>query len=59
MQSKKIVLLANGEAKAEIIEKMLFGEISPNVPASILQLHPHVIVILDKEAAKYIEDKIK
>nr|WP_330407984.1 glucosamine-6-phosphate deaminase [Vallitalea guaymasensis] len=58
MQSKKIVLLANGEAKAKIIEKMLFGEISPNVPASILQLHPHVIVILDKEAAKYIEDKV-
>ncbi|WP_458786468.1 glucosamine-6-phosphate deaminase [Vallitalea sediminicola] len=59
MQSKKIVLLANGEAKAKIIEKMLFGEISPNVPASILQLHPHVIVILDKEAAKYIQDKIQ
>jgi glucosamine-6-phosphate deaminase len=58
MQSKKIVLLANGEGKAKIIEKMLFGEISPNVPASILQLHPHVIVILDKEAAKYIEEKI-
>ncbi|MCT4543066.1 MAG: glucosamine-6-phosphate deaminase [Vallitalea sp.] len=58
MQSRKILLLANGEAKAKIIEKMLFGEISPNVPASILQLHPHVIVILDKEAAKYIEDKV-
>ncbi|WP_281818865.1 glucosamine-6-phosphate deaminase [Vallitalea longa] len=58
MQSKKIVLLANGEAKAKIIDKMLFGEISPNVPASILQLHPHVILILDKEAAEYIQDKI-
>lgn len=58
MQSNKIVLLANGKGKAKIIDKMLFGEISPNVPASILQLHPHVIVIIDKEAAKYIEDKI-
>lgn len=59
MQSKKILLLANGEGKAEIINKMLFGEISPNVPASILQLHPHVIIIVDQEAGKYIINKIK
>lgn len=59
MQSKKIMLLANGESKAEIIDKMLFGEISPNVPASILQLHPHVIIVVDKEAGKYIHDKVK
>lgn len=59
MQSKKILLLANGESKAQIIDKMLFGEISPNVPASILQLHPHVIIVVDKEAAQYIEHKVK
>lgn len=51
MLAKKIVLLANGKNKADIISKTLKGHITPNVPASILQLHPDVTVILDKEAA--------
>lgn len=51
MLAKKIILLANGKGKAEIISKALKGKITPNVPASILQLHPDVTVILDKEAA--------
>lgn len=45
MQAKKIVLIANGEAKREIIEKAFFGPITPRVPASILQIHPDVTVI--------------
>ena len=45
MQARKILLVANGAAKKEIIEKAFFGPIDPQVPASILQLHPDVTVI--------------
>lgn len=51
MQSKKILLLANGASKAEAIYEMVKGKISPEVPASILQLHNDVTLVLDKEAA--------
>lgn len=52
MQAKQILLLANGASKAKVIKDMITGPISPAVPASILQLHGNVTVILDQEAAK-------
>jgi len=45
MQAKKVLLIANGKNKKEIMEKAFFGPITPEVPASILQLHPDVTVI--------------
>lgn len=45
MQSKKAILIANGDDKREIMKKALFGPITPSVPASILQLHKDLIVI--------------
>ena len=45
MQAKKVLLVANGAAKKDILEKAFFGPIDPKVPASILQLHPDVTVI--------------
>lgn len=54
LHSKKIVLLASGHSKAKILHDMLFGEVTPNLPASILQLHNDVNLILDKEAARII-----
>lgn len=51
MRAKKIVLLASGEGKAEAIYNTVKGPITPKVPASILQLHPDVTIIVDKEAA--------
>ena len=45
MGAKKIVLVANGKAKKEIVEKAFFGPITPAIPASILQLHPNCTVI--------------
>lgn len=54
MQSKMIVLLANGETKADAIYKTVKGKISPEVPASIIQLHPNVIVIIEKRAAELL-----
>ena len=51
MNSKKIILLANGLNKAVAIERAVKGKINPNIPASILQLHNDVTIIIDKEAA--------
>ncbi len=48
MQAKKVLLVANGAAKKEIVEKAFFGPIDPKVPASILQLHPDVTVIFSE-----------
>ncbi|MDW7669794.1 MAG: glucosamine-6-phosphate deaminase [Bacillota bacterium] len=58
MHSKKIILIANGDNKSKILEEMLFGDITPNVPASILQLHNNVTLILDKKAAKYVIERL-
>ncbi|MGB7595061.1 MAG: glucosamine-6-phosphate deaminase [Erysipelotrichaceae bacterium] len=52
LRAKKILLIATGDKKAHAVYGMIKGPISENVPCSILQKHPHVIVILDKEAAK-------
>ncbi len=54
LSAKKIILLATGESKAEAILKTIKGKITPLVPASILQLHDDVTVIIDKDAAKYL-----
>lgn len=45
MQAKKILLIANGKAKRNILEKAFYGPITPEIPASILQLHPDITVI--------------
>lgn len=51
MHSKQIVLLAFGDNKADAIKALIEGPITENVPASILQDHPNVVVICDKAAA--------
>ncbi len=45
MGAKKVLLIANGASKKEILEKALFGPITPEVPASLLQLHPDLTVV--------------
>ena len=49
LQAKKILLIANGKAKKEILEKAFFGPITPAIPASILQLHPDITVVYSEE----------
>ena len=51
LQAKHIILLAFGEQKADAINKMVNGKITTAVPASVLQKHPNVTVILDKQVA--------
>ena len=57
MKSKKILLIANGEGKAEILYKACCGAITPHIPASVLQLHPDVVVVADDAALKVIKEK--
>lgn len=57
MQARHILLIVNGNNKAEILEKALFGPVTPSVPASILQLHPNVTVVADTDALKVVREK--
>ena len=52
LEARRIVLLAAGASKADAVERSLRGPVSQSVPASALQLHPHVIVILDEAASR-------
>ena len=54
MKSKKILLLASGKNKAEAINALVNGPITPKLPASILQLHQDVTLILDEGAASLL-----
>ncbi|MBQ4187741.1 MAG: glucosamine-6-phosphate deaminase [Firmicutes bacterium] len=56
MKAKKILLVANGTGKADAIAKTLEGPITPWVPASILQLHPDVTIIVDEAAASGLKE---
>ena len=50
MQAKKILIVVNGENKADIVERAFFGPVTPEVPASILQLHNDVTLVGDEAA---------
>jgi len=53
-QADKIVLIASGFSKAEILEQALFGPVTPEVPASILQMHKDVTLVADADAMSAI-----
>lgn len=55
MAAKKILLIALGNGKAEILEKALFGDVTPAVPASILRFAKDVTVVADEEALSVIK----
>lgn len=50
MAAKRILVVANGAGKAQIVHDAFYGPVTPQVPASVLQLHPDVTVIVDAEA---------
>jgi len=54
MMAKRIILLASGEGKAKIMQKALYGPITTMVPASLLQLHHDVTVVVDNLAARLL-----
>jgi glucosamine-6-phosphate deaminase len=57
MDAREIVLVAVGKQKAKAVSLMAEGPVTASCPASVLQLHPKVKVILDTEAAHLLERK--
>lgn len=57
MAARKILLVATGAGKAQALYASLYGPITPNVPASILQLHNDVTVVADEDALSLIREK--
>ena len=56
MSAKQILMVANGKGKAQILKQAFQGPVTPQVPASILQLHPQVILVADEEALSEMEN---
>ena len=54
MNARKILFVANGASKAQTVYDSLKGPITPRVPASIIQLHRDVTVVVDEEAGKFL-----
>jgi len=59
LRAKKILVLSSGSEKADMIAESFYSPIDVQVPASILQLHPNVDLILDEQAASIIQTKIE
>ncbi|WP_302251702.1 6-phosphogluconolactonase [uncultured Alistipes sp.] len=54
MRADRIILMAWGEEKARIVQKVVEGDITGQVPASYLQEHPHIEVVIDENAAQLL-----
>jgi len=57
MSSKKILILASGKNKADAVKWLVEGYVDPELPASLLQRHPEVILIVDEDAASLLQKK--
>lgn len=55
MKAKKILLIASGKNKAEVLAALSSGKITTKIPATLLQVHPDVTVIVDEDAASLIK----
>lgn len=55
MKAKKIMVIASGEGKAEVVEAMMSGKITTEIPATMLQMHRDVVLIVDEDAAKLLK----
>ena len=54
MQARQILVVVSGEDKADIVQRAFFGPVEPQVPASILQMHPNVVLCGDRAALSRI-----
>ena len=57
MQAKKILVVVSGEDKADAVAKAFAGPVTPQVPASILQIHPDVVLVGDRAALAQLDRK--
>ena len=54
MHARKVLMVVSGKDKAEIIKKAFFGPVTPQVPASILQMHPDFTLVADEDALSLV-----
>lgn len=57
MKAKQLIMMAKGEKKADLVKRMIYGEVTPDFPSSIIQRHPNVIVCLDRNAASQSKEE--
>lgn len=54
MNARKVLMVVSGKDKAEIVKKAFFGPVTPQVPASILQMHPDFTLVADEDALSLV-----
>ena len=54
MNARKVLMIVSGKDKAEIVKKAFFGPVTPQVPASILQMHPDFVLVADEDALSLV-----
>jgi glucosamine-6-phosphate deaminase len=59
MHTRKLILIAKGVHKADIIEQAILGPVTTDIPASVVQLHPNCEILLDADAGAKIADYAK
>ena len=56
MNARELLLLVSGEEKREVLTRALTGPVTPRLPASVLQLHPRLVVLADRAAAEGLKE---
>jgi glucosamine-6-phosphate deaminase len=57
MDAKKLILVASGKGKADVIQATVEGSITTIVPATIVQMHRNAVLIIDEDAASKLSGK--
>ncbi|CAG5000370.1 putative glucosamine-6-phosphate deaminase 2 [Dyadobacter sp. CECT 9275] len=58
MHTRKLILIAKGSHKAEMVEKAILGPVTTDIPASIVQMHPNCEILLDADAGARIAGRV-
>lgn len=59
MDARSILLLASDRNKAEAVQQIFSGKVEPQIPATVLQLHPDVTLVVDREAASLLNEEFQ
>ena len=57
IQARRVVMIASGSSKAAILKDAFWGPVTPQIPASILQLHPDFTLVADEEALAMVNQE--
>lgn len=59
MDARSILLLASDRKKAAAVQRIFSGKVDPQIPATVLQLHPDVTLVVDREAASFLKEELQ